>query len=307
MESASTSSRRTAATRSAIRLFFTFANESMQGTNYTDELKARGLATPTKIHNVWDLNESVGGPIVKDKAWFWFSTRFNRANSFAGVFENKNAFNPNAWTYVPDQSAPAENHGEVQQNNLRITWQVAPKVKVAFEQKVDSFCNCPYQAGAIAPTSNGQFNSVQAAPEAARDRRFPRLRQEHVEFTSPVTSKLLLEFVGMHLFERWGNMDLRSTDNGGSLDDAQAAAIQNMISVADQASGLMYRSYAATGFGGLNNTIVPNYTYRVAASYVTGTPHLQNRLERHVGVPGDIQLRIPADQLHVQQRDARPS
>ncbi len=44
-----------------------------------------------------------------------------------------------------------------------------------------------------------------------------------------------------------------------------------MISVADQASGLMYRSYASTGFGGLNNTIVPNYTYRVAASYVTGT------------------------------------
>ncbi len=91
--------------------FFTFANESMQGTNYTDELKARGLATPTKIRNVWDLNGSVGGPIVKDKAWFWFSTRFNRANSFAGVFENKNAFNPNAWTYVPDESAPAENHG----------------------------------------------------------------------------------------------------------------------------------------------------------------------------------------------------
>jgi hypothetical protein len=44
-----------------------------------------------------------------------------------------------------------------------------------------------------------------------------------------------------------------------------------MISVTDQASGLMYRSYAATALGGLNNTIVPNYTYRVAASYVTGT------------------------------------
>src|SRR5262245_39948870 len=250
--------------------FFTFANESMQGTNYTDELKARGLATPTKIHNALDLNESVGGAIVKDKVWFWFSTRFNRVNSFAGIFKNKNAFNPNAWTYVPDENAPAENHGEVQQNNLRITWQAAPKAKVAFEQKVDSFCNCPYQAGAIAATSNGVFNSQQAAPEAARDRRFPRLRQEHVEFTSPVTSKLLFEFVGMHLFERWGNMDLRSDSNGGSLTDAEAAAIQKMISVADQATGMMYRSYAATGFGGLNNTIVPNYTYRVAASYITG-------------------------------------
>jgi hypothetical protein len=252
--------------------FLTFANESMQGTNYTDDLKARGLATPTKIRNTWDLNESIGGPIKKDKAWFWFSTRFNRANAFAGVFANKNAFNPSAWTYVPDESAPAENHGEVQQNNLRITWQAAPKIKVAFEQKVDSFCNCPYQAGAIAGT-NGTVPFTQAAPEAARDRRFPRLRQEHIEFTSPITNKLLLEFVGMHLFERWGNMDLRSTDNGGSLGDAQAAAIQNMISVAEQSNGRVYRSYAAIGPfpGGLNNTIVPNYTYRVAASYVTGT------------------------------------
>jgi len=256
--------------------FFSFANNSMQGTNYTDELKARGLATPTKIDHVWDLNESVGGPIVKDKAWFWFSTRFNRADSFAGIFENKNAFNPNAWAYVPDQNAPAKNHGEVQQNNLRITWQAAPKIKVAFEQKIDSFCNCPFQAGAIAATNNGVFNALQAAPEAARDRRFPRLRQEHVEFTSPVTNKLLLEFVGMHLFERWGNMDLRSESNGGSLTDAEAAAIQKMISVVDSSNGMMYRSFASapaggSGAGGLNNTLVPNYTYRVAASYVTGT------------------------------------
>ena len=117
----------------------------------------------------------------------------------------------------------------------------------------------------------GQTATAYRAPEAANDRRFPRLRQEHVEFSSPVTSKFLLEFVGMHLFERWGNMDLRSTDNGGSLDAAQAAAIQNMISVTEQSNGLIYRSYAATPTGGLNNTVVPNYTYRVAASYVTGT------------------------------------
>jgi hypothetical protein len=252
-------------------LFYTFANESMQGTNYTDELRARGLATPNKIHNSWDLNESIGGPIKKDKVWFWFSTRFNRSNVFAGIFENRNAYNPNAWTYVPDESAPAENHGKVQQNNLRITWQAAPKMKIAFEQKVDTWCNCPYLVGALPATTAGTQPATQASPEAARDRRFPRLRQEHIEFTSPVTSKLLLEFVGMHLFERWGNMDLRSTDNGGSIDDAQAAALQNMISVVEQSNGRMYRSYAANSFGGLNNTLVPNYTYRVAASYVTGT------------------------------------
>jgi hypothetical protein len=243
--------------------FFTFANESMQGNNYTDALKAAGLATPTQIDSTYDLNESIGGPIRRDQAWFWFSTRFNHANAYAGIFANKNAYNPDAWTYVPDTSSPAENRGKVQQNNLRITWQASPRVKIAAEQKIDSWCNCPMYIG--------QNGAALRAPEAGNDRRFPRLRQEHLEFSSPVTSKFLLEFVGMHLFERWGNMDLRSTDNGGSLDAAQAAAIQNMISVTEQSNGLIYRSYAATPTGGLNNTVVPNYTYRVAGSYVTGT------------------------------------
>jgi Carboxypeptidase regulatory-like domain len=243
--------------------FFTFANQSMQGNNFTDALKAAGLLTPTQIDSTYDLNESIGGPIRRDQVWFWFSTRFNHANAYAGVFSNKNAYNPDAWTYVPDTSSPAENRGKVQQNNLRITWQASPRVKIAAEQKIDSWCNCPMYIG--------QTATAYRAPEAANDRRFPRLRQEHLEFSSPVTSKFLLEFVGMHLFERWGNMDLRSTDNGGSLDAAQAAAIQNMISVTEQSNGLIYRSYAAAPTGGLNNTVVPNYTYRVAGSYVTGT------------------------------------
>ena len=243
--------------------FFTFANQSMQGNNYTDALKAAGLPTPTQIDNTWDLNESIGGPVRKDKLWFWFSTRFNRANAFAGIFANANAYNPNLWTYVPDTSQPAENRGKVQQNNLRLTWQATPKVKIAAEQKVDTWCNCPWFIGVNGATLR--------APEAGNDRRFPRLRQEHVEFSSPITDKFLLEAVGMHLFERWGNMDLRDTGNGGSLTNAQFAAIQNMISVTEQSNNLIYRSYAAAPNGGLNNTLVPNYTYRVAGSYVTGT------------------------------------
>ncbi len=240
--------------------FFTFANQSMQGNNYTDALKAAGLATPTQIDFVYDLNESLGGPIKKDRIWFWFSTRYNKSANYAGIFTNANAYNPNLWAYVPS-TTPAENRGNVYQNNLRLTFQATPKIKIAAEQKIDSWCNCP----------NNISGTV--APEAGRDRRFPRLRQEHLEFTSPVTSKLLIEGVGMHLFERWGNMDLRGTDNGGSLTDpAQVAAEPSMISVLESSSGFTYRNGAGpccTSF--YNNTVVPNYTYRIAATYVTGT------------------------------------
>ena len=235
--------------------FVTFSTQSIQGDNFTQELKDAGLATPTQIDKNFDINESIGGPVKRDKVWFYFSTRYNRANTFAGIFNNKNAFDPTQFLYVPDTSSPAENKGVVQQNNLRMTWQVSPKNKIAGTYKVDHWCNCP------------MYISATRAPEAAADRRFPRLRQEHLEYTGTLTNKLLLEAVGMHLFERWGNMNLRPESDGGSLTNAaDFAAYPQMISVNEQSTGLTYRNWNT-----FNNTFVPNYTYRVAASYVTGT------------------------------------
>jgi hypothetical protein len=238
--------------RFANSAFFTFANKGLQGDNFSDELRAAGLATPTKIVNNFDFNEAFGGPIKRDKVWFWFSTRFNSVKGEAGIFTNANAFKVNEWLYVPT-TTPAVNEGQQFNNSLRVTYQVNPKVKVAGTYKADKWCNCPNQISAT------------RAPEAARDRRFPRLRQEHAEITSPMTSRLLFEAVGMHLFERWGDMHLRA--KGGSLDDpALEALLPDLISVTEQSNNLIYRGREIN-----NNTLVPNWAYRASMSYVTGT------------------------------------
>jgi hypothetical protein len=232
--------------------FLNFTNQDLQGDNFSDELRAAGLATPTKIVRTFDLNESVGGPIKRDRVWFWFSTRINKVEGEAGIFTNANAFKPNEWLYVPT-TTPAVNKGRQYNNSIRVTWQVNPKVKVAGTYKADKWCNCPNQISAT------------RAPEAARDRRFPRLRQEHAEITSPITNRLLFEAVGLHLFERWGDMHLRV--NGGSLEDpAQEALLPQLISVTEQSNNLIYRGRDTN-----NNTLVPNWSYRAAMSYVTGT------------------------------------
>jgi hypothetical protein len=232
--------------------FFTFANQSLQGNNFSDELRAQGLAAPNAIDYNYDVNQSIGGPMKRDKVWFWMSVRYNKVSNYAAVFENANAFNPNAWTYVPT-TVQGRPQGKSLNSSIRVTYQITPKHKLAGTYKVDRWCNCP----------NGV--SATTAPEAGTDRRFPRLRQEHIEWTSPLTSRLLAEFVGMHLFERWGNMHLRHS--GGSLDTPeQEAAMRQMISVNDQALSLTYRA-AAT----YNNTEVPNFAYRGAVSYITGT------------------------------------
>ena len=87
--------------------------------------------------------------------------------------------------------------GRSYNSSLRATWQAAPKVKIAGTYKQDKWCDCPNGITAV------------VAPEAARDFRFPLLRQIHGELTSPVTNKLLVEAVGLHLYERWGFMHLR--------------------------------------------------------------------------------------------------
>jgi hypothetical protein len=236
--------------------FFTFTNESLQGDNFSDDLRAAGLGTPNKIVNNVDLNESVGGPFKRDKVWFWFSTRINTVENEAPVFFNANAFKPTEWLYVEDRAKPGLNKGDQFNNSIRVTWQATPRVKIAGTYKADKWCNCP--------------NNITAtiAPEAARDRRFPRLRQEHAEVTSPVTNHLLFEAVGLHLFERWGNMHLRAST--GSITDEQQAIMPQMISVVEQTTGLRYRSLNV-----YNNTLVPSFTYRAAVSYVTGTHALK--------------------------------
>ena len=44
--------------------------------NFTDDLKARGLGTPDKILEIWDQDFALGGPVKRDRLWFFFSQRY---------------------------------------------------------------------------------------------------------------------------------------------------------------------------------------------------------------------------------------
>ena len=71
--------------------FVSGANGSMQSSNVTDELRAQGLTTPNKLKRVYDVNPSGGGPVFKDRLWFYASLRFQESSVFqAGAFANKN-------------------------------------------------------------------------------------------------------------------------------------------------------------------------------------------------------------------------
>src|SRR5262249_54614701 len=112
-------------------LFVTGVNSSWQGSNVTPELTARGLGTPNRMKQAYDINPSAGGPIVREKLWFYSSARFQDNESYiAGTYANKNAGDLAKWTYDPDTSR--QSVFSIKQNSVstRLTWQAAEKHKI---------------------------------------------------------------------------------------------------------------------------------------------------------------------------------
>jgi hypothetical protein len=100
------------------------ANNAMQASNYTQALKDAGLRAPEQLIKVWDVNGALGGPVQKDKLWYYWAGRLQGNRRYVtGMYYNLNAGNPAAWTYAPDLTRQAITDGDWKNTSLRLTWQ----------------------------------------------------------------------------------------------------------------------------------------------------------------------------------------
>jgi hypothetical protein len=176
-------------------VFATGANGSFQSDNVSDELRARGLSDPNKLEKNYDINPSFGGPIVKDKLWFFASARTFRVNSYvAGLYFNKNALDPNSWTYVPDTSHQAVNASMWRSLNGRITWQANAKNKISVFHDNQTRCTC----------DDLRVTPVPTAPEAGAAFKIPAPNLTTVTWSSPLNNKLLIEAGYSYHPDDWG-------------------------------------------------------------------------------------------------------
>src|SRR5262249_56832027 len=105
-----------------------FTNHSLQASNLSAGLAARGLTSSATVNQAWDIDPAVGGPLVKDKLWFWGSVRAQKTEqTLAGIFFN---LTPTGHAYTPDLSRPALSSAENENVSVRLTWQVRPKKKI---------------------------------------------------------------------------------------------------------------------------------------------------------------------------------
>jgi len=214
--------------------FGNWANDSLQTSNYTDAIKAAGLSAPNLMQKIWDSNVSFGGPIRKDKLWFFASTRYQGNRKLvAGMFDNLNAGDPTKWTYVSSGSQSRDD-GTWKSFNVRGTWQATARNKFSFYEDQQWLCTSCMGGGSatIAPEARGNNH---AAPTV-----------QQVTWSSPWTSKLLLEAgFGTNLIDTYGTQANLSNYNAIiPVTEACTAGCAANGGIA----GLQYRSIVAGAY-----------------------------------------------------------
>jgi hypothetical protein len=120
-------------------LFTSYASPSWQANNITKALQDRGVSSGDRLKDNSDFNPGFGGPIKKDKIWFFISARYkNSANYATGMYYDKNQNNPNIWVFEPDLNKPAANPSIWKGGQLRLSWQANAKNKFGLSWNDDS-------------------------------------------------------------------------------------------------------------------------------------------------------------------------
>jgi carboxypeptidase family protein len=230
--------------------FVSGTGDKLQG----DNLEGSGLKATNSIKKLWDINPSIGGPIVRDKLWFFgtYRLQISRQN-VSSMWVNKNVGDPTKWTYEPDFSQQAVTDGTWKQGNGRLTWQLTPRNKINVWNSVQYSC--------IACDGGGDgtglgFGASFRAPEAYTTNENHPSMMTQVSWQSPVTNRLLLEAntqLGAYFW--WGSRQKNSFDTTMIPVQETAGLIPN----------INYRAENWSGHKGYTNIV------QGAASYITGS------------------------------------
>ena len=227
-----------------------FSNTSLQSRNYDDNLKSLGLRKPEQLDEQWDYNASLGGPIVRDKLWFFGSYRNWGVNNYVA-----DSLNADGTQVVEDNMIFAV--------TARLTYQITPRNKFTalYDRMHKSLSNDGIGAG--------------IEPAATRVRNNPLPVAIQAKWTSTVSNKLLIEAgFSENNFQQWlkyqPDVD-RATCLTAFAQCAPGTSYGDIAKV-DLITGRQWNavSGSATQGGGEEKLKIPAYRIVGSASYVTG-------------------------------------
>jgi Carboxypeptidase regulatory-like domain len=247
--------------------FGNLAGEWSQSNNVDDELRSFGIPSPTKIIRNWDTSLSLGGPIKRDRVWFYAVARtFGEYTDIAGRFGNLNAGDPTKWSYVVDQSIKSRSASSRKIGGTRVTGQLSERNKVSAYFDYQRICNgSSYAMDADQCRVRGDdwvavYGFGTWSPESTQKQD----GSDHImqfSYTAPMTNKLLLEAAASQFLSNWN-----PTTPAGALDYDPFIPVQER----SLAGGVPVPNMVYHGYAGLNNNHQTHNVWRASLSYVTG-------------------------------------
>jgi Carboxypeptidase regulatory-like domain len=233
-----------------------YTNKHLASDNLTTALANRGLTSVNKPLNVYDATLTLGGPVKKDKLWFFASAReWGNNYLFAGFYWNKTQGTP---FYTPDSTRPANRTQWFESKAVRMTWQAAPKHKLSFFSDFQDACIC--RTGTIS-------SGVGMAPEAIRAYHFRPTGFYQASWTAPLTSRLLMDAAWSATINHWPEF-------------RQPGVTKDTISILEQTTGVRFNARETYD----DPNVQDRYGERFSLSYVTGTHALKFGFQDEQGV-----------------------
>jgi hypothetical protein len=261
--------------------FASGVSKGMVGSNYSDALRAAGLTTPGKLIKQWDFTFGIGGPILKDRLWYYATARDEgQHRSIPNVFPNLNAGDPTKRLYAPDRTREVRGAESWQLFTVRMTLQATTrdKINVHWDEQVpcngstygtsgDGCRNQPDGEAVYGPLGLGGLSSTTSPEIGGYLNAHPRVRQ--LTWANTATNRMLFE-AGFGAYQApFGPYESPGNPN------------RNLVRVTEQCSG----AAGCPNNGGLPNLTYRSanwadswdaqYTWRGSVSYVTGSHSLK--------------------------------
>jgi hypothetical protein len=260
--------------------FYQDAGRWSTGNNLDPTLIGYGLTQPAGVISSWDVNGSGGGPIKRDRLWFFANVRkYSTIAPIPGAFANLNAGDLTKWTYAPNTNVDTRSADSRNIYSLRLTGQVTPRNRVSFSHEYQYRCSgstlAPGGSGCRAPDSNWiGVGTLTSSPESFPGYHHFPYNVTQATWSSPVTSKLLLE-AGFSRFQYlWAGFGQVPPDGlTNVIPVTERSAIYPTIPTGQ--ANFNYRGlYDPLGFAYADNDANPN-NWRATASYVTGAHNMK--------------------------------
>ncbi len=233
--------------------FYSGSGKNLQ----SDNTEGTGVAAPTPLTKIYDLNGAIGGPIMRDKLWYFATARTQGSTRVnANQFVNLNAGDATKWLYAPDLNDPGFSDRTWENISGRLTWQMTPRNKIGGywdEQWVCRKCE---------GNTIGITTPAVVSPEANGPNQTLPLRVPQVTWSSPVTNRLLLDAGFGGTYYGWGNFERNPNPTHDLIKVTEQCAAG--CAANGNRPGIVYRSQDY----GDNRT--GSYTWRGSLAYVTG-------------------------------------